>query len=71
MCAFGTFEHQHQRVPVDRYAEANPRLDIWHPLQCGALVEGVTTELGFAGAGGSPAGRHGQCSAGGAHRLDR
>src|SRR5262249_2630118 len=31
--------------PLDLLVEANRRLDAWHLLQCGALVEGETTQL--------------------------
>ena len=33
------------RFPLDHLVEANPRLDIWALLQCGALVEGAVTRL--------------------------
>ena len=46
LMTFGLFEdHHHTRVPLDRLVEANPRLDVWHLLQCGGLVEGATTRL--------------------------
>jgi hypothetical protein len=46
MGAFGLLDDCHHiRVPGDRIVEANPRLDIWMLLQCGALTEGTTTAL--------------------------
>ena len=48
MCAFGLFEdHHHTRVPHDLIVEANPRLDVWQLLECGALVEGAVTVLAW------------------------
>src|SRR5262245_20392437 len=38
-------DHHHPHVPHDLIVEANPRLDVWMLLQCGALVEGTTTRL--------------------------
>jgi hypothetical protein len=38
-------------VPVDLLIEANPRLDVWMLLQCGALLEGTRAQLQWGGKG--------------------
>src|SRR5262249_37534971 len=39
------------RFPPDLLVENNPRIDVFALLRCGALVEGVTTEIQIAGRG--------------------
>lgn len=43
--AFGLNECHLPRVPRERFVEANPRIDVWELHQCGALLDGTTTEL--------------------------
>ena len=38
-------DHHHTRVPHDLIVEANPRLDVWHLLQCGVLVRANNSDL--------------------------
>jgi hypothetical protein len=43
---FGLRDDPHSsHFPGDLVVEANPRVDVWMLLQCGALVEGTTTRL--------------------------
>lgn len=52
--AFGLLDGYHPSLfPGDRIVENVPRLDIWHLLQTGALVEGVVTELAIGDPVGS------------------
>ncbi len=52
--AFGLLGDHHPRVPHNLMVEGNPRVDVWHLLQCGGLVEGSTIQLAIRGTVGGP-----------------
>ena len=45
IACFGLNNGNPTHFPGDLIVEANPRLDIWMLLQCGALLEGETTQF--------------------------